>query len=97
MTLKLDGSKNFPDTTEENVEEHLADKAPKALLKGASLEYSRHVIEWECLNISPDIRCCFVRGKIIPHGHTNSAPYEPWVLLIKDGSVMTGECSCVAG
>lgn len=29
--------KNFPDTTEENVEKYLADKAPKALLKGSSL------------------------------------------------------------
>jgi len=96
MTLKLDGSKKFPDTTEENAEEYLAGEAPKALLNGESLEYSRHVIEWE-YDISPDVRSCFVRGKGIPHERTNNAPYEPWVLLIKDGSVMTGECSFVAG
>lgn len=92
------GSTNLPDTIEDDVECYLKEKAPKALLKGASLEQSKHVISVAYHSISPNLKYCYVRGKIIPQERTNNDPYDAWVCLKKDdGSVITGECSCVAG
>lgn len=91
------GSKNFPDTSEKNLEKYLADKAPKALLKGSSLEESGHATDCQCHNISNNVWFCFVSGKVIPHEGTNNAPYEFWVLLHKEGTAATGECLCGAG
>ena len=91
-------SANFPDTIEDDVVQYLKEKAPKALVKGSSLEESRHVVDAAFHNISPNLKYCFARGKVIPHERTNNDPYEPWVCLKKDdGSVVTAECSCVAG
>lgn len=92
------GSTNFPDTIEDDVENYLKDKAPKALLKGSSLEFSKHVTGVSYHTISPNLQYCFVRGQVIPQEKTNNNPYDVWVCLKKsDGAVVTGECSCVAG
>ena len=91
------GGKNFPDTTKENVEKYLDDKAPKALLKGSSLEKSGHLTDCQCHNISSNVWDCFVSGKVIPQECTNNAPYELWVLLNKEGPVVTGGCLCGFG
>jgi hypothetical protein len=92
------GSSHFPDTFEEDVEKYLKDKAPKALLKGASLEESKHVKDVAFHTISPNLKYCFVRGNVIPQEKTNNNPYKAWVCLKKsDGSVVTAECSCIAG
>ena len=60
------GSTNFPNTIEDDVEKYLKDKAPKALLKGSSLEYSKHVTAVAYHTISPNLKYCYVKGKIIP-------------------------------
>lgn len=55
------GSANFPDTTENEVDTYCKD-APKAILKGKSLESSGNVFDVECRTISPNLKYCFVRG-----------------------------------
>ena len=92
------GSINFPDTIESDVEKYLIVHGQKAIVKGSSLLDSRHVMGVTFHNISPDIKYCFIRGKCLPQERTNNKPYEPWVCLKKDdGSVVTGECTYVAG
>ncbi|XP_068749050.1 uncharacterized protein [Montipora capricornis] len=59
------GSANFPDTTDDEVDKYLMD-APKAILKGKSLESSGHVFNVEYHTISPNLKYCFVRGKCVP-------------------------------
>ena len=91
------GSGNFPDTTEKEVDTYLKD-APKAILKGKSLESSGHVFDVECHTISPNLKYCFVRGKCVPQERTHNKPYELWICLHKEsGEVVTAECNCAAG
>ena len=91
------GSANFPDTTDDEVDKYLKD-APKAILKGKSLESSGHVFNVECHTISPNLKYCFVRGKCVPQEITHNKPYELWICLHKEsGEVVTAECNCVAG
>ena len=91
------GSASLPDTTDKEVDSYLQD-APKAILKGKSLESSRHVFNVECNTISPNLKYCFVRGKCVPQERTHNKPYEPWICLHKEsGEVVTAECNCVAG
>ena len=72
--------------------------APKAILKGKSLESSGHVFDVECHTISPNLKYCFVRGKCVPQERTHNKPYELWICLHKEsGEVVTAECNCVAG
>lgn len=92
------GSFNFPDTIESDVENYLKVHGPKAMVKGTSLLNSEHLFDASFHHISPNVKYCFVSGKCVPQERTNNKPYEPWVCLKKDdGSVVTGECSCVAG
>ena len=91
------GSANFPDTTENEVDTNLKD-APKAILKGKSLESSGHVFDVECHTISPNLKYCFVQGKCVPQERTHNKPNELWICLHKEsGEVVTAECNCIAG
>ena len=92
------GSLYFPNTIESDVEDYLKVHGPKSMVKGSSLLTSKHVVDAAVHNISPNVRYCYVRGRCVPQERTNNPPYEAWVCLQKDdGSVVTGECSCVAG
>ena len=43
-----------------------------------------------------DSQYSYVRGKCIPEERQTADPYDIWVLLYSDGTVQSGECTCVA-
>ena len=46
--------------------------------------------------ITSSLKYCFVKGVTIPQKRVNENPYSVWVCIDDDGSILTGECGCVA-
>ena len=47
--------------------------------------------------ISSSLKYYFVKGVLIPQTRVNKNPYSVWVCIHDNGSILTGECGCVAG
>ena len=59
--------------------------------------FSGHVMSVEFNTITSSLKYCFVKGVVIPQTRVNENPYSVWVCIHDDGSILTGECGCVAG
>ena len=69
----------------------------KAFRERKNLQFSNHVRSVEFNNITSSIKYCFVKGIVIPQTKVNENPYNVWVCIHENGTVLTGECGCVAG
>ena len=47
--------------------------------------------------ITSSLKYCFVKGVVIPQTRINENICSMWVCIHDDGSILTGECSCMAG
>ena len=69
----------------------------RALKEGKNLLFTAHVISVKFNPITSSLKYCFVKGVAIPQTRVNENPYSVWVCIHDDGSILTGECGCVAG
>ena len=94
----MTGSEYLPSVLASNVENYAQlNTALKASREGRNLLFSNHVRSVEFNNITSSLKYCFVKGIVIPQTRVNESPYNVWVCIHEDGSVLTGECGCVAG
>ncbi|KAH7976203.1 hypothetical protein HPB52_009810 [Rhipicephalus sanguineus] len=48
-------------------------------------------------DMASSMECCFLKADVTPSQRTTAKPYEPWVLVKRDGTVSTAHCTCMAG
>ena len=64
--------------------------------EGRNLLFSSHVMSVKFNPIISSLKYCFVKGVVIPQTRVNENSYSVWVCIHDDGSILKGECSCVA-
>ncbi|KAH7957301.1 hypothetical protein HPB52_017237 [Rhipicephalus sanguineus] len=47
--------------------------------------------------MASSMECCFLKVNVTPSQRTTAKPYEPWVLVNRDGTISPAHCTCVAG
>ena len=81
-----------------NIDEYAGlNSAKKGLEEGKNLLFTAHVMSVKFNPITSSLKYCFVKGVVIPQTRVNGNPYSVWVCIHDDGSILTGECGCVAG
>ena len=48
-------------------------------------------------HVKSDAGHYIMKCKVIPSQRVTEEPHQPWVVISKDGSVVTGHCTCKAG
>ena len=87
-------SEYLPSIVLKNIDEYAElNSAKKASKDGRNLLFSGHVMSVKFNPITSSLKYCFVKGVVIPQTRVNENPYSVWVC----GSILTGECGCVAG
>ena len=94
----ITGSEYLPSIVLKNIDEYAEfNSAKKASKEGRNLLFSGHVMSVKFNPITSSLKYCFVKGVVIPQTRVNENPYSVWVCIHDDGSILTGECGCVAG
>ena len=94
----ITGSEYLPSIILNNIDEYAElNSAKKASKEGRNLLFSGLVISVQFNTITSCQKYCFIKGVVIPQTHVNENPYSVWVCIHDDGSILTGECCCVAG
>ena len=94
----ITGSEYLSSIILNNIDEYAElNSAKKASMEGRNVSFSGHVMSVTFNPITSSLKCCFVKGVFIPQARVNENPYSVWVCIHDDGSILTGECGCVAG
>ena len=91
------GSEYLPSIILNNIDEYAElNSAKKASKEGKNLLFSGHVMSVKFNPVTSSLKYFFKRVDI-PQTRVNENPYSVWVCIHDDGSILTGECGCVAG
>ena len=94
----ITGSEHLPNIVLKNIDEYAElNSAKKASKEGRNLLFSGHAMSVKFNPIFSCLKYCFVKGVVIPQTRANENPYSVWICIFEDGSILTGECGCVAG
>ncbi|KAH7939223.1 hypothetical protein HPB52_008938 [Rhipicephalus sanguineus] len=66
-------------------------------LNAYGLAMEGHVRKVLISDMASSMECCFLKADVTPSQRTTAKPYEPWVLVKRDGTVSTAHCTCMAG
>ena len=94
----ITGNEYLPSIALKNIDESAElNSGRNASKEERHLLFSGHVMSVKFNPITFSLKYCFVKGVAVPQTRVNENPYSIWVCIHDDGSILTGECGCVAG